>query len=374
MIHRRTALLSATSTLATLATRARAQMPDFHIGVVASVTGPFAAATKDTFDGLNAWMKVRGLPNRKVVLETLDDETNPVNAANLFRRLAGQPEIALIYLFINSTSAMAAKSFASEYKVPIISGGGADALGHPADPWFFKVAPSNRDYMIAMSKYLKAKGYTKLGLFYGTDTFGQYDRSNLHDLAPQYGYTIVDEESFSPDDTNFNAQWTRLRAANPDVLYSSASGRAAALSFRAYKQLGIKTPLIETGSGVSEAFFKALGGADKADGLMAMTQLGSLGGRAGGDSDRFFAELKQGMDGRTPVFFNAFGFDVGLITEAALKNSDGSRQGIRDAIEKLKDLPGLNGPISYSPEEHTGQDSRSIAVGRLEGGSFVPAT
>src|SRR3954463_4177663 len=94
---------------------ARAAESDFKVGVVASVTGPFASPTKDTFDGLNAWIEQVGLPGRKMVFETLDDETNPVNAANLFRRLAGDTSIAMIYLFINSNSAMAAKSFASEF-------------------------------------------------------------------------------------------------------------------------------------------------------------------------------------------------------------------------------------------------------------------
>ena len=151
--------------------------------MVASVTGPFAAPTKDTFDGFNAWMKQHGLPGKKIVLQTLDDETNPVNAANAFRRLASDPQVALIYLFINSNSAMAAKSFASEFKVPIITGGGADALGIPADPWMFKVAPSNRDYMIALSEYIKRKGYTKVAHLYSTDTFGQYDHSNLDETC-----------------------------------------------------------------------------------------------------------------------------------------------------------------------------------------------
>jgi branched-chain amino acid transport system substrate-binding protein len=141
---------------------ARAAEPEFKVGVVASVTGPFASPTKDTFDGLNAWIEQVGLPGRKMVFDTLDDETNPVNAANLFRRLAGDPSISMIYLFINSNSATAAKSSASEFKVPIISGGGADTLGKPADPWLFKVAPANRDYMIAMSDYIRDKGYKKL--------------------------------------------------------------------------------------------------------------------------------------------------------------------------------------------------------------------
>ncbi len=40
--------------------------------------------------------------------------------------LASDAKVSLIVtLFINSNSAMAAKSFASEFKVPIITGGGA---------------------------------------------------------------------------------------------------------------------------------------------------------------------------------------------------------------------------------------------------------
>ena len=81
-------------------------------------------------------------------------------------------------------------------------------------------------------------------------------------------------------------------------------------------------------------------------------------------SAQYYAELKEGLGGRTPVFFNVFGFDVGLITAAAVTQSDGSRQGIRDALEKLKDLPAINGPVTYTTQDHTGQDSRSITLGQ----------
>jgi branched-chain amino acid transport system substrate-binding protein len=372
-VRRRILALCIAAVLALVICPAHAEDPVFHIGVVASVTGPFAAPTKDTFDGFNAWMKRHGLPGKKIVLQTLDDETNPVNAANAFRKLASDPQTALIYLFINSNSAMAAKSFASEFKVPIITGGGADVLGVPADPWMFKVAPSNRDYMIALSEYIKRKGYTRIAHLYSTDTFGQYDHTNLEKLAPEYNYQLVASESFAIEDTSFNAQLTRIRIANPELIYSSASARAAILAFKQYKQLGFTTPLVVAGSAISEAFFNAIGGPTAADGLMMMTQRGSLGTSLGGESANYYAELKSGMGDRTPVFFNVFGFDVGLITAAAVERSDGSRQGIRDALEKLKDLPAINGPVTYTPQDHTGQDARSIALAKLQNGKPIPA-
>jgi branched-chain amino acid transport system substrate-binding protein len=351
---------------------ARADDPVFKIGVVASLSGAFAIAAKDSIDGVQAWAKNRGLPGKKIVFETLDDETNPVNAANAFRRLASDPDVKLIYLLIPSNSALAVKSFASEYKIPIISGGGADTLGVPADPWLFKVSPANRDYMIAVSEYMKKKGYKRLASLYSTDAYGQFDISNLRDLAPKYGYEIVAAESFAVEDTNFNAQIARIRAAKPDLIYSSASGRASILFFKQYQQLGITTPLIMTGAAISKPFFDALGGADKADGVMTSVQLGVFGPKIGGDTARLYAEMEKTL-GHTPAYFNAFGYDVGLITEAAVAGSDGTRQGIRDALEKLQNLPAVNGPVTYRPGDHTGQDNRSIAIGKMINGVAVPA-
>ncbi len=48
------------------------------------------------------------------------------------------------------------------------------------------------------------------------------------------------------------------------------------------------------------------------------------------------------------------------------------RAAIRAALDKTRELPGINGPITYTPENHIGQDTRGLAMLRLEGGKFVP--
>jgi branched-chain amino acid transport system substrate-binding protein len=344
---------------------------EFHIGVVASVTGAFASPVKDTFDGFYAWEKTRGLPGKKIVLTILDDETNPVNSANAFRKLAGDPAIQLIIQNTNSSSALATKSFASEYKVPIITGGGLDALGIPPNPWMFKVAPSSTDSLRALAVYIKKKGYKRIAHIYGTDAYGQNEHAIIDGFASEYGYTMVAEESFAIDDTNFTAQWAKIRAANPDLIYSSASGRAAILSFKTYKQFGIKTPFAASAAGVGAAFFKAIGGPQAADGMLSPSQRGTFAVTTG-PSAVYYAALQKAL-GHPPIYFNVFGYDIGLILEAAVKGSDGSRQGLRDALEKLKDLPCINGPVTYTPQNHTGNDYRAVAMGVLKNGVTVPA-
>jgi branched-chain amino acid transport system substrate-binding protein len=344
---------------------------EFKIGVVASLSGGFTAPAKDTIDGWRAWEKAHGLPGKKIVLEILDDETNPVSASNAFRRIAADPSVQLIYLFGPSNSVMAVKSLASEFKVPIIAGGAADAIGIPADPWLFKVAPAVRDFMTVLSEYAQKKGYKRIASINATDAFGQAEINALKALAPKHGLTVVAAESFGVEDTSFNAQLTRIRAAKPDIIYNGASGRAAILTWRAFQQMGFKQPLVVTQAGISKAFFDAIGSPQAADGLMTPMQSGVFGGAAAADA-KLYGEMEKAI-GRTPVYFNTFGFDVGLITEYAVKNSDGTRQGLRDALERIQELPAVNGPVTYTKDDHTGQNYRSIIMGQLKSGKPVPA-
>jgi branched-chain amino acid transport system substrate-binding protein len=349
-----------------------AAQSEFKIGVVASLSGAFASAATDENAGVQAWVKARGLPGHTIVFETLDDETNPVNAINAFRRVASDPTVTLIYALTNSNSAMAIKSIASEFKVPIVSSGAVEALGVPADPWLFKVAPGPRDMMVVLCEYARKKGYRRIASLHGKDTFGQAEEGYLRGLAPKYALELVTAEEFNPEDTNFTAQIVRLKAANPELIYNGATGRPGILTFKLMQQMQITTPVAVQQAAVSKALFDAIGGPDAADGLLTPSQIGAFGTVIGGDTARLYTELQQAL-GRTPVYLNTFGYDVGLITEAAVKNSDGTRQGIRDAMERLKDLPGVNGPVSFTPQDHTGQDYRSLTMAKLAKGVLTPA-
>jgi branched-chain amino acid transport system substrate-binding protein len=349
---------------------AQAQTKDFKVGVVASLTGTFAGPAADSVEGIKGWIKARGLPGRNIVFETLDDESTPVGASNAFRRLAANPDISMIYAIVPSSSVMAIKSLASEFKVPIISAGAADAIGIPADPWLFKVTPAVKDFMTVLAQYAKDNGHKRVAMLNGTDAFGQAEIAGMRELAPKMGLEIVAAETYTAEDTNFNAQLARIRAARPDILYCGAFGRPAILVFQQFKQLGLNIHLVMGQSVVTKSFFDGIGGIKAADGLMVPIQLGSFGPAVGGESARLYSELEKAV-GHQPTYFNTFGYDVGLITEVGVTKSDGSRKGIRDALEAIKDLQAVNGPVGYQPEDHTGQNYRSIAIGRLEDGKPV---
>jgi branched-chain amino acid transport system substrate-binding protein len=353
-----------------------AQATDFKIGVVASLTGPAAPFFREYADGFRAyathWNARGGVNGRKIALTFVDDESGAVQAVNGYRRVAGDPETMVAWVAGVSAGGLAIKAVASEIKLPIVSGGALDSLGVPAEPYYFKIAPANRDFLKLFVDWVKQRNFKKIAIIGANDAYGQAEQAVLKELAAAAGVQIAAFETFAVTDTNFSAQLVRLRSTRPDLVYLSATGAPAILIYKQFKQLGLKFPLCMLLSALTESFYKAIGGASEADGVFAPSLLGMLGDKANGPSAALFKQLTEVL-GRPASLGNSLGWDIGLVTEAAIKNSDGSRQGIRDALDKIKELPAINGPVTYTPDNHIGQDARGLAMVRLSGGKFLPA-
>lgn len=352
-----------------------AQQKDFRIGVVASMTGPAAPFFKEYVEGFRAyaanWNSRGGISGRKVVLNIHDDESTPVPAANGYRRFATDPETTLAWVAGPGAGGLAIKAIASELKLPVVSGGALDTLGIPAEPYFFKIAPANRDFMTLYLNWCKERGYKRLAFLFGNDAYGQGEAQTVKEMAPPLGLQIAALETFAAPDTNFSSQLVRVRSANPDIVYAAGTGTPGVLIYKQYRQLGLKFPLCFMLAALTASFFQALGGASEADGVMTPGLLGMLEDKAQGESGRLYAQMTQAL-GKPGNLANSLGWDIGIVSEAAIKNSDGGRDGIRNALDKTKELPGINGPITYTPQNHIGQDTRGLAMLKLEGGKFVP--
>jgi len=382
-IERRTALKFlpvAAGTLAMpalLGTRALAEQTPFKIGVVASLTGPAAPFFREYVDAFRAylvrWNRDGGVSGRPVQLDVFDDESGAVQAVSGYKRLAGDPDVKIAWVGNPGAAGLAMKAIASELKLPIVSGGALDALGIPVEPYFFKIAPINSYYAKLFYGWVKENGMKRVGLLLGNDAYGQGETQSARELIGPLGLQIAGLETFSPSDTNFSSQLIRLRSTAPDILYVGASGAAGILVYKQIRQFNLKPPLCLMLAAITDAFFQAIGGPAQANGLLTPGLLGMLGTKAQGESGVLYAKLSDAL-GRPASLGNALGWDIGTVTQSAIANSDGTRDGIRAALDRTTGLPGINGPINFTPGNHVGQDTRGMAMLKLSGGGFVYAT
>ena len=346
------------------------------IGAVVSLTGPASGFAKDWADGFDAYVKAwnarGGYQGRKIVMEKLDDESNPTSAVNAFRRLASDAETTAVWLALPAQTAMGIKTLSGEFKVPTISGGGLEVLGRPAAPYFFKLAATAPDFANAIIEHAKRRGYKKIAMLTSSEANGQAEAAGLRVSIAAGGMQLVAAEVYSPTDTNFNAQLTKIRNTGPDFFYNGATGNPATLIFKQAKQLKLDMPMGMSVAGVTAAFFAAIGGTQGAEALVSALPVGAVTGAANKEGEQELQQLHAAL-GRQPVAFHTFGWETGLITEWALKNSDGSRDGLRNALDRATDVASINGPITFKPDNHIGQDMRGVVVVQMKGGRWTKA-
>jgi branched-chain amino acid transport system substrate-binding protein len=353
-----------------------AMAQNFVVGCVGSLTGPAASFDKSVVEGVEAaikyWNDKGGYKGRKVELRVLDDESQPASAVTVYRRLTDDPDVRVIVGASPSPSLVAIKAVADELKTPTMGTATLQALADPPAKYFFRALPSADAYMTSLMKWVKARGYKSIAALNPSDVTGQREATVIKQLAEQMGIKLTAAETFTNTDTNFTAQLVNIRNSNPDFLYAGAIGGPTVLVYKQIKQLNLQMPVGIHSSAFNPAFYTGIGGKEQAEGVYTPMERGGLGSSATGTAGDLF-KAASAILGHPATNLNTAGFDTALIVMNAVNKSDGSRDGIRDAIEATVDLPVIGGFVSYSPTNHHGKDERAVAVAQMVKGELTEA-
>jgi branched-chain amino acid transport system substrate-binding protein len=372
----RTAGAAAVALLALTGGTRSAGAQDFVVGVIGSLTGPAASFDLAVVEGVQAaikhWNDNGGFNGRKVVVNLQDDESVAATAVTVYRKLVDDPKINIVIGASPAQSLIAIKAVADEFKTPTVGSATLDTLGKPAAKYFFRTLPSTESYMQTLMAWIKQRGYKTIAIMNPSDVTGQAEASILQRLAAEAGVRIAAAEKYNNTDTSFTAQLVNIRNSNPDFFYAGAIGGPAVQIFKSVKQLQLTMPLALHSTFVNPAFFTGIGGIEQAEGVYTPIERGGMGATAAGEPGELYKAASAIM-GHPATSLNTAGFDTGLLVHRVVNKTDGTREGIRNALEATKDLPMIGGFISYSVDDHSGKDSRAVAVGQLIKGQIVEA-
>ena len=68
--------------------------------------------------------------------------------------------------------------------------------------------------------------------------------------------------------------------------------------------------------------------------------------------------------------FGGYAYDAMHLLAKALPGSDGDKQKIRDALEKLKGHVGVTGTFNFSPQDHNGLGSDAFVMVQIQKGTW----
>jgi branched-chain amino acid transport system substrate-binding protein len=113
--------------------------------------------------------------------------------------------------------------------------------------WAYGAGIESRVGMGVVVKYLRMKGYKKLGVITMTDIAGQEADTALKSLLAEpenAALQVVDWEHFAPTDLSVTAQMAKIKDAKPDVVLGWATGTPTGTLLLGYSDLGMTTPFV----------------------------------------------------------------------------------------------------------------------------------
>jgi branched-chain amino acid transport system substrate-binding protein len=259
-------LLTGTAMLSLAATGATAQ--DIKIGVLAPATGPFTAiGTIDVKNGLELAAKeindAGGVLGRKLVLIYEDGESNPAAATQKAEKLFQVEKVDFLTGTVHSGVTLAVGQVAERNgRLMATTVSFSNAItGDKCSPNVFRVNPSAGMQAAALALWT-AQQKKEPNIFYlGPDyEMGRSTVAEFKKKAGELGAKEVGEVYAPLNAKDFSQYFGQIRAAKPDILYTSTAGTDSSRFITQLQEYGVTGfQLIGASSAVTTENIGAMG-------------------------------------------------------------------------------------------------------------------
>jgi branched-chain amino acid transport system substrate-binding protein len=322
-----------------------------HYGSLTGTTATFGISTdnaiKMAFEEINA---KGGVLHKKLVLVSEDDGSKTEQVPSVVQKLINQRNVLALMGEVASSRSLAAAPIAQKAKVPMISPSSTNPKVTQVGDYIFRTCFIDPFQGTVMAKFAKNNlRATKAAIL--TDVANDYSKGLTEYFKDEWtksGGEIVAEESYSEGDTDFQAQLTNIKAANPDVIYVPGYYTEVGSIAVQARRLGVNQvmmggdgwdspKLFEIGkSAVQGCYFSNHYSAQSKDPKVV----------------KFVSAYKKEY-GEVPDALAAVAYDAAYILADAIKRSGGTdRAKLRDAIAATKNFPGVTGNITIDKDRN----------------------
>jgi branched-chain amino acid transport system substrate-binding protein len=215
---------------------------------------------------------------------------------------------------------------------------------------------------------------------FAMDNLGAKKAAVLYDVASEYnkgiadifkatfeeiGGTVVAFETYTTGDKDFSAQLTKIKDANPDVVFLPNYYSEVPLQIQQAHRLGITVPFLGSDSWGSAELLTLCGA--ECEGYYFSTHYAP---DAATPVATKFIEAYKNTYGVVPDDVAALTYDsFGLLFQALQTAGKVDRQAVRDAMAKIPKYDGVTGSMTF--EEGSGDPIKSAVILQIKNGKFV---
>lgn len=332
---------------------AKPEAKDIKIGGNLEMTGGIATFGQSTANGIKLAIKeinaAGGVLGKQLTFIIADNKSEPSESTNAITKLITQDKVVTVLGAIASSNTLAASQVAHDNKVPFISTTSTNPKvtfdGGKVKDYAFRACFIDPFQGTVMANFASKSLKAKTAAIY-MDNSSDYSKGLaqfFEESFIQNGGKIVAKEAFLQKDQDFKATLTKLKAANPEVIFIPGYYEEVGKIVKQARELGIMQPLLG-GDGWDSPKLVEIAGADALkDGYFSNHYSPE-------DKDPrvvSFVESYKKEYGQVPDAMAALGYDSTIMAADAIKRANSTEPSkIKDALAQTKGLQVVTGLIN----------------------------
>jgi len=320
------------------------------VGVLLPLTGSmakFGEIEKRSFEmaleEINAKGGVRG---SRIQLVFEDDTGKPEVGRSAMEKLISRDKVPVVTGGYSSAVTAATAPVAQQFKVPyVICTGSADDVTEKGYNYVFRINPPASEYPNAVMSFLQSVAKVKTAaILYENTQFGQSSSKAFEKDCQAAGIKVLVKEGYQAGAIDFKPLLTKVKAANPEMIYMVSYVMDASLLMRQSKELGINPKLfVGGGAGFTLPEFAKSAG-DAAEYVYSATLWVETLPFPG--AKEYFNKFKKKY-GSDTEYHGAEAYAAMYVVADALKRAKSlSPADVRDALAKT-DMKTAFGPVKF---------------------------
>ena len=330
-------------------------------GALAPYDGPVMEGFRIAVDEINAAGGIAG----KTMIKTIEkDVRSDAAQTSIATQELVDAGVNVLVLPCDADPAFAAAAIAGSAQIPAFSTcASSPTLPMMGGDYMFANFPGDNVQATVSAEWAYNQGHRSTYLLYSPDS--QYTTLPLYfgDVFEKLGGKLIGQMTYKLDQQDFSAEVTKIKALDPqpDVIMTAAYEPNFPAFIKQLRAAGVTSQVIGS-DGIDSPTTFSLG--EAAEGVVFTTAGHAT---AGSGLEQFNALYKEKTGKDSETVFNAIGYDLVKVIEAAVMAA-GSTDPVqlRDAIANLENVRGATSLITYKGTQ--GMPVREVSLVRVKAG------
>lgn len=345
---------------------------DLKIGLMCPLTGKWAAEGQDMKNIVSLLIDQAnergGINGNKLQLIVEDDAGDPRTAALAAQKLASAGVVAVIGTYGSAVTEASQNILDEAGLVQIGTGSTSVRLTEKGLPRFFRTSPRDDAQGKSAAALIGNSPYKRIALLHDNSSYAKGLAQETRSILEKIGLPVIFFDALTPGERDYTAILTRLKAANPDLVFYTGYYPETGMLLRQKKEMGWDVAMMG-GDAANHQDLVKIAGPDAAAGYFFISP--PLPQDMDSDMAKDFLAAYKEKYGQMPVSVWAIlAGDAFKAIENALENGAATPDEIAAHFKKMQALKGLSGNIGFDAKgDRIGEFYRTYKVD--DKGTFV---